>query len=177
MMLMQEVYIPADRIKRLNTDKSLEAIEKASKCHLDVEAKENVVRVEGDGYSEFVAKNILMAFGRGFGVSTACLLASEEYYFSYIDLSRFISSEKRIEQVKARIIGEHGKAKKYIESVSSAHISVYGNTVGFIGRSECIKEAEVAVETLIEGSTHKLAYSRMEALHRKNNRILKDASF
>jgi ribosomal RNA assembly protein len=177
MVLMQEVYMPVDRIKKLSMDKRLEAIEKAAKCHLDVEAKENAVKIEGDGYSEFVAKNILMAFGRGFGVSTACLLASEDYYFSYIDLSRSISSEKRIEQVKARIIGEHGRAKKYIESVSSAHISIYGNTVGFIGRSECIKEAEVAVETLIEGSTHKLAYSRMEALHRKNNRILKDASF
>ncbi|EQD38251.1 KH type 1 domain protein [mine drainage metagenome] len=174
---MQEVYIPADRIKKLKTDEGLKAIERASGCRLKVNRKEDFVEIDGDGYSEFLAKNMLTAFGRGFGISTACLLASEDYYFSYIDLGRSINSEKRIEQVKARIIGEHGKAKKYIESVSSAHISVYGNTVGFIGEAECIKEAEVAVETIIAGSTHKLAYSRMEALHRKNHRLLRDASF
>ncbi len=174
---MQEVYIPADRIKRLVEYKGVDRVEKASGCHIRVDRKENSIEIDGDGYSEFVAKNVLTAFGRGFGIATACLLSSDEYYFSYIDLGRLIKSEKRIEQVKARIIGKHGKAKKYIESVSSVHLSIYGGTVGFIGTSESIKEAEIAVETLIEGSTHKLAYSRMEALHRKNSMMLKDATF
>ncbi len=107
----------------------------------------------------------------------ACRLNENDYYFSSVDLGQFVSSDKRMKQVKARIIGEEGRTKRYIEDVSGAKMSVYGDTVSFIGTIEEINEAETAVNTLIEGGTHRLAYKRMEAAHRKNKIEAKKAKF
>ncbi len=174
---MQLVYIPKERIRRLFDKKDMmDRICKACNCKLFLEDGE-AVRIEGAAYDEFVARNIVHAFGRGFDVDIACRLANSEYYFSAIDLEQIFGNEKRIKQVKARIIGENGRTKRYIEQVSATRISVYGNTVGFIGKVEDIREAEVAVNTLIDGGTHRLAYKKMETEHRKNMQKEKDARF
>jgi ribosomal RNA assembly protein len=173
---MQLVYIPKERLKLLNDSKTREKICKACNCRLFLEDGE-AVRIEGSAYDEFVARNVVHAFGRGFDVDIACRLANSEYYFSAIDLEQVFGNEKRIKQVKARIIGEEGRTKRYIEQVSATRISVYGNTVGFIGRVKDIREAEVAVNTLINGGTHSLAYKKMETEHRKNVQGEKDARF
>ena len=173
---MQLVYIPKERLKLLGDKKTLEKVSKTCNCRLFVENGE-AVRIEGSAYDEFVARNIVHAFGRGFDVDIACKLSNSDYYFSAIDLEQIFGNEKRIKQVKARIIGEEGRTKRYIEQVSSTKISVYGNTVGFIGKVEDIKEAEVAVNTLIDGGTHRLAYKKMETEHRKNVKSEKDAGF
>jgi ribosomal RNA assembly protein len=174
---MQLVYIPKERLKILSENKAtLERMCKAGNCKLFIENGE-AVRIEGSAFDEFVARNIVHAFGRGFDPDTACKLANSDYYFTAIDLEQIFGNEKRIRQVKARIIGEDGRTKKYIEQVSATKISVYGNTVGFIGKVENIREAEVAVNTLIDGGTHRLAYNKMEAEHRKNTQAAKDARF
>lgn len=166
---MQEVYIPNEIVNKVLADKShLRKIEQACECKITINEKNLITITEGSAYNEFVAKNIVTAIGRGFTVEQALMLLKEDYYFSYIDLRQILGDQKRILRVKARIIGENGRAKKYIESVSAAKISVYGHTVGFIGKIEEVEEAETAVRTLIDGGTHKLAYMRMEAHHRKN---------
>ncbi len=139
------------------------------KCTLEFR-DDNCVVVDsgGNAYGEFVAKNIVTAFGRGFGADAALMLVNNDYYFSYIDLRQALGEAKRIQRIKSRIIGEDGRTKRYIEGVSGAKMSVYGHTVGFIGTIEGIQEAETAVGALIDGSTHKVAYSRMEARHRRS---------
>ncbi|MEM0107170.1 MAG: hypothetical protein QXD11_01330 [Candidatus Micrarchaeaceae archaeon] len=147
-------------------------IESVSKCKLYIN-KENI-RVESiskNTYDEYVCKNILVAFGHGFNVNDACLLSKEEYYYIYINLEDYTSNEKRIQQIKGRVIGNQGKAKKHIEEFTSAKLSVYGNTIGIIGKLEGLTEAEVAVKALIVGETHKHAYIKMEACHKKNKEL------
>ncbi len=174
---MQQVYIPRERVGLLKRDRSISReIEKACNCKIRV-GGDDTVEIDGDAYAEYSAKSMLQAFGRGFEISIALRLAGDEYYFNSIDISQAASSGKRALQIKARIIGESGRTKKYIEQVSGAKISVYGDTVSFIGRIEEIGEAETAVNTLIDGGTHKLAYSRMEAAHRKNRDERKAAKF
>ncbi len=167
---MEEVLISRKRIEFITgSHGALERIAKMCKCTIDTSNNENAVSINGeDAYSEFVAKNIITAIGRGFDVDTACLLGRDGYYFSYIDLKQAFGSEKRMLQVKARIIGRGGKTKRYIETLTSVKMSVYGHTVGLIGHINEIEEAETAVRTLMEGSTHRLAYGRMEARHRRN---------
>ncbi len=166
---MEQVYITSERLKRLKKEpESVHALEGMCRCKLRIEEGEPVEISGKDAYGEFVAKNILQAYGRGFEMKTAMLLVNEDYYFSSIDLGVSFGSEKRIHQMKSRIIGEDGRTKNYIESVSGARLSVYGDTVSFIGTHSQINEAETAVNTLVEGGTHKLAYLKMEAAHRKN---------
>lgn len=173
---MQSVYIPQERIKKLKGSKEyLSLVEKLTRCKLKIE--DEFVEVEGEAFGEFVAKNILYAFGRGFDMEIAAKLAEEDYYFSSIGLEQVISSEKRIKQLKARIIGVEGRTKRYIEEVSAVKMSIYGDTVSFIGTIEEINEAETAVNTLIDGGTHRLAYNRMEAAHRKHKADAKKAKF
>ncbi len=175
---MQSVYIPHERIRRLVERKELiDKVEKLCKCKIVIDKNDDFMEVRGDAYEEYNAKNILYAFGRGFEMDIACKLHDIEYYFSSIDLGQIISSDKRIKQVKARVIGEEGRTKIYIESVSGAKISIYGDTVSFIGRIGEINEAETAVSTLVDGGTHRLAYAKMEAAHRKNKEDAKRAAF
>lgn len=149
---MQTVYIPKERLRRLKQDRGLVSrVEKLCNCKIGIDAENEFVEVSGEAYGEYTVKNIVYAFGRGFEMELACKLAEMDYYFSSINLDEALSSEKRIKQVKARIIGESGRTKTYIEQVSGAKISVYGNTVSFIGRIEEINEAETAVNTLIDG--------------------------
>lgn len=166
---MQQIYIPSERIWVLRKDrKLLDALERICKCTIDVKEEDAVVINAPDGYGEFVARNILFAFGRGFELQDAEKLLNDDYYFNSIDIGRLLGNEKRVKQVKARIIGEDGKTKIYIESVSGAKLSIYGDTVSFIGTPSQISEAETAVDILIHGGTHRVAYSKMEAQHRKN---------
>jgi ribosomal RNA assembly protein len=168
-IIMQQVFITAERLKSLRKEMELIAfVQKLCKCKIKIESDGTISITADDGYSEFVAKNILFAYGRGFDMQTAELLEKENYYFISIDVGQLFGSEKRIMQMKARIIGENGRTKIYIENVSGAKLSIYGDTISFIGSQSQIDEAKTAVSTLLDGGTHKLAYARMEAAHRKN---------
>ncbi len=168
---MQEIDLPLEKLIKLKAKKKiLDKIENYSKCRITIGDKSVVIesKEHADAYGEFLAYNIINAFEKGFDINTAFLLVNEEYYFSYIDINQVWPDEKRKRQIKARIIGENGRTKRYIESVSSAKISVHDDFVGFIGKVDNIAEAETAVRAIINGGTHKQAYNKMEARHRKN---------
>jgi ribosomal RNA assembly protein len=173
---MQQIYIPRERMKALRGDPRL-LKELCALCGCKAELDDECVTVEGDVVGEFTAKSVVYAYGRGFEMADALRLAREGNYFDSIDLEDALGSEKSISRIKARIIGSNGKTKRYMEQVSGAKISVYGNTVSFIGTSEALQEARAATEALIKGSMHKSAYARMEALHRRNKEAAHDASF
>ncbi|WP_157891455.1 KH domain-containing protein [Candidatus Mancarchaeum acidiphilum] len=164
---MQEVYIPAERLKLLKSNHDLlKRLEDTCNCHLKI-SQGNSIEIEGDAFDEFNAKNILYAFGRGFSIEIAEKLLNDEFYFTFIDLADYAKNKNRRTEIKARLIGNNGRTKKYIEEVSSAYLSIYGDTICFIGKADNIAEAETAAKTLIEGGSHRLAYRRMEAAHKR----------
>ncbi|MGI0141164.1 MAG: KH domain-containing protein [Candidatus Micrarchaeales archaeon] len=161
---MQQVLIPIKRVKLLDK-KTLESISKRLNCKIHIE-DENQVVIEGDAYDEYNAKNIISAFGRGFDMNQAYTLLSEEYFFTPINLKEMFRNKDQLMRVKGRIIGENGKTKEYIEAVSGAKLCIYENTVSLIGTIEQIKVANVAINILLEGGTHKKAYRVMEKARR-----------
>lgn len=175
---MQQVQITSERLKALRKqDGQIALVERICKCKISIDL-DGLITISGeDGFGEFVARNILFAYGRGFEMKNAELLEKDDYYFVTIDLGQVFGSEKRIKQMKARVIGESGKTKTYIENVSGAKISVYGDTISFIGSYLQIEEAKTAVDTILAGGAHKTAYSKMEAAHRKNKAKIHDAAF
>lgn len=174
---MQQLYITHERAKKLRENrKSLKSVAGICNCELKLE-DDDTIEIKGDAFGEFSAKNILHAYGRGFDMQTAELLGRDNYYFDTIDLGQIFGNSKRIAQVKARVIGENGKTRRYIEEVSAVKMSIYGDTISFIGTLEEISEAKAAVETLVSGGTHKLAYQKMEAAHRKNKEAAHAAGF
>lgn len=174
---MQQLYIPSKRIGLLKKNKSIiKAVEKQCDCKVTI-GPDDIVEINGEALGEFNAKNILQAFGRGFDIESACKLTDMDYYFTSIDLDSLSPSEKRKKQIKSRIIGREGRTKKYIEQVSGAKISIFGDTASFLGTIDEVNEAETAVNTLIDGGSFRLAYARMEAAHRKNKRAAHTAKF
>jgi ribosomal RNA assembly protein len=166
---MQKIQIPMERAKKLADSEALmRSLRRVCHCQVAFE-EENIVTIEGaDAYEEYSAKNIVAAYGRGFDVNIAQRLMKEDYYFQIIDIRQLFSNKKRAREIKARLIGTDGRAKRYIEVVSSAKIAIYGDTVSIIGRPDEIAEAEAAIKSIINGTGHRKAYTRMEASHRKH---------
>jgi ribosomal RNA assembly protein len=165
---MQYILLPIKRVKILLDKEALKEIESKLNCSIRI-MNENEIEIEGEPYAEYNAKNVISAFGRGFDMQTALKLLSEDYFFSIINLKDIFKNKDQIHRIKSRVIGKEGKSKNYIEEVSGAIISIYGNTISFIGTTDELKIASTAINILIEGGTHKKAYRSMEDLKRKLN--------
>ncbi len=157
---MKQLLIPLARAKLL-TQEVISVITLRIPCKIEIK-EGNEVEIEGDAYSEYLAYNVIEAFGRGFDINTALKLLSENFFFKSINLKEIFKNEKQIRRMKARIIGKNGKAKRYIEAVSGADLALYGSTVSAIGTVEQLKVAYAAIDVLLEGGTHKKAYRIME---------------
>ena len=163
---MQEINISYKKLSEFRKKEIKQILEKDYNCK--IEFNENIIYITAEAYIEFLVKNIIQAFSRGFDIKTAKLLENENCYFSQINIAQMFSSKKRLLQVKARIIGKEGKAKNYIERITGVKLSIYGNSVSFIGDSKQIEEAEIAINSIINGFNHGSAYARMQKQHKKN---------
>lgn len=163
---MEHILIPSKRAKLLM--KIREEVGSRLGCSIEIK-NENEVLFNGDAYNEFNAKNVVQAFGRGIEMEKAYRLLNEEYFSKFVNLKDFFKNEEQIRRIKARIIGSNGKTKLYMEEISGAEISVYGNTIAMIGKIGELNIASAALQVLIEGGTHKKAYVIMERMRRKLN--------
>ncbi len=161
---MEQILIPQKRVAVLK--RMLDKVAKRLGCTIEL-SDSNEVTINGDGYAEYNARNVIQAFGRGFPMDDAYKLLDEQYFFKYINLKDILKNEDQITRIKARIIGTNGKTKEYIEAVSDAILSIYGNTIGMIGTTEQLAVATGALQVLVEGGTHKKAYRIMEGIKRK----------
>ncbi len=162
---MEQILIPKERAKLLG-EQRLKELMKRLKCKIEVE-EENQVTISGEGYEEYNARNVIQAFGRGFGIGSALKLLDDKYFFKYIDLRDMFRNKEQVKRLKSRVIGEEGKSKEYIQSVSEVELSIYGDTISMIGSIEGIGLATIAINVLLEGGTHKKAYRLMELARRK----------
>ncbi|HUB92844.1 MAG TPA: hypothetical protein VL945_02685 [Candidatus Saccharimonadales bacterium] len=163
---MEHILIPEKRALQMR--KLLKELESTLKCKIEV-IGESEVTIKGEAYDEYNAKNVIQAFGRGFELEKAYKLLKEDYFFKFTNLKDFLGNEEQIRRIKARIIGIEGKTKLYIEEISGADLSIYGNTVGMIGTTAELGIASAALQVLLEGGTHKKAYNIMERMRRKLN--------
>jgi ribosomal RNA assembly protein len=163
---MEHILIPEKRAELLKETKN--EVEAVLKCKIEI-VEGNEITIKGEAYDEYNAKNVIQAFGRGFEMAQAYKLLKDDYFFKFTNLKDFLGNEEQIRRIKARIIGTDGKTKLYIEEISGVDLSIYGNTIGMIGKVEEMNIASAALQVLIEGGTHKKAYSIMERMRRKLN--------
>ncbi len=163
---MEHILIPRERARALD-QKTLKELRKKLKCKIDIRDANEII-LAGEPYDEYNARNVVQAFGRGFTLNSAYKLLDDTYFFKYIDLRDMFRNKEQIKRLKARIIGESGRSKEYIESVSETELSIYGDTISIIGKVEGISIAVTGIETLLGGGTHKKAYRLMEQARRKS---------
>ena len=157
-MALEEFSIPKDRVAVIigpngGTKKN---IEKETKTKVNVDSQNGDVTIEAeDAVLVMKAASIVRAIGRGFSPEHAMKLVDDDYYFELINLNDILGKNwKAIQAKKGRVIGREGVIREKIEQDTRCFISVYGKTIGIIGKTENMEKAIHAVTMLIQGAEH-----------------------
>ena len=171
------VRIPGDRVAALigRSGRSKTAIEESCRVSIDVDGGSGEVTVRAGGppgdSEPFKAVEIVTAIGRGFSPEAAMTLLEGHNALHVVDLREFAGkSPAALGRVRARVIGEGGRARRNVESLSGTRISVYGRTVSVIGDSSRLRLAVDAIASISAGSMHGAVYGRLEAANRRARR-------
>jgi len=176
MSFQHTVKIPRERIGALigKGGRVKQQIEKRCgvKIEIDSETGDTMImdNKSADNVEAFRAVEAITAISRGFSPERAYrLFDGDELIFQQIDLHDYTGkSPNALERIKGRVIGEGGKARRMIEELSGAYISVYGHTVCFIGNFREVKLATDAIAMLAKGSMHKTVYNMLQGAKRRD---------
>jgi ribosomal RNA assembly protein len=173
----QIVKIPRDRIGVIigKNGKVKGQIEDKCNVLIEIDSKtgDAIISSQSEPMSTrmepFKAVEVITAISKGFSPSRAYrLIEGDEDTFQLVDLRDYAGkSSNSMERIKGRIIGEEGKSRRTIEDLSGAYVSVYGHSVGLIGKSDQIKIASDAVTMLSKGKSHKSVYTMLQEARRK----------
>jgi ribosomal RNA assembly protein len=170
----QELKIPVERVAILigKNGEVKKRIEKKMGVRLDIHSDEGDVIVSGeDSLAVYETLNVVKAIARGFNPEIAELLYDEEYTLELITISDFSgNSQKKLLRLRGRVIGQEGKSRKMIESLTETSLSVYGKTIAIIGKVEAVAMSRQAVEMLLEGAPHGNVYKWLEDKRRETLR-------
>lgn len=165
--MVEYVKIPKDRVGVLvGTDGLTKAmLEKKCKVKLEIghEGDVSISSKDEDGLAEWKALDVVKAIGRGFNPRVAINLLKEDYVLSVIDLYEVLRrKEADVRRVKARVIGEKGKAWRTIELLTNTRLSVYGKTIAIMGLEEDVSLASRGISMIIDGASHANVYRFLE---------------
>lgn len=135
-------------------------LEELTDCELEI--KDNLVCIEGDALNEMTAQKVIKAVGRGFNPDKALKLVEKDVTLHMIDVGRFEDNKSRQEELKGRVIGRDGEARRHIEKEANIDVSVYGKTIGLVGKAQNIEVALEAIRMLLNGASHSTAYTYLE---------------
>ncbi len=177
MSFQQIVRVPRDRIGVIIGKNGKVKGEIQDKCNvlieIDSKTGDAIISSKSEPMSTrmepFKAVEVITAISKGFSPRRAYrLIDGEEDTFQLIDLRDYAGkSSNSMERIKGRIIGEEGKSRRTIEDLTGAYISIYGHSVGLIGKSDQIKIASDAVTMLSKGKSHKTVYTMLQEARRK----------
>ena len=140
------------------------SIEAQTGAKVEVDPEEGEIRIsapdEADPGGVMKARDITLAIGRGFAPDRAFRLLKDDAYLGIVNIKSVTGrrSKSSIWRIRARLIGEHGRARERIEELSGCFVSVYGSTVALIGKEDQLGRATHAVELLLRGSEHSTVF-------------------
>jgi len=169
MRFRQTVRVPSDRIGAIlgKGGETKKWLEDTFKIRLIVDSRTGEVTIESLTETleteTLKAVEVINAIARGFSQERAARLKMDDTVLSIMDLRSYQGkSPNSLTRVKGRIIGERGRARRLIEELTHAEVSVYGHTIAIIGRLDEVKLAEDALDILASGGPHKVAYHLLE---------------
>ena len=147
-------------------------VQNMNKVKKAVPAIENSVRVKvgfgkggvslrGSELNEYLVEKVVAAVDFGFDVEDALLLKDEKFVLEFIGV-REHTHRKNLKDVRARLIGTGGKARKTIEKLTGAVIVIHDNKVGVIVDSDHLDATVQAIENLIRGAKHGNVFAYLE---------------
>jgi ribosomal RNA assembly protein len=139
--------------------KAVPAIE--NKVKVRVGFKKDSVSLKGSELNEFLVEKVVQAVDFGFDVEDALLLINEDFVLEFIEVKEH-TRRKNLKDVRARLIGTGGKARKTIENLTGSEIVINGNTVGVIVDSDHLDAVVQGIESLIQGAKHGNVFAYLE---------------
>jgi len=139
--------------------KAVPEIEK--KVKVKISFRKGSVAIKGNELNEFLVEQIIRAVDFGFYVDDALLLTNENFVFEFISIKEN-TRRKNLGDVRSRVIGTDGKAKRTIEKLTGCIIVINENTVGIIVDSIHLDSVVQALESLIRGAKHGNVFAYLE---------------
>lgn len=150
------------------------ALEKAFNVILNIDPKTSTIYVspmQGMTPLEVMrAKHAIEAISLGFSLDDALQLSDENQCFEVLDLSEIARNADDLRRIKARIIGEEGRARRNIEKMVHVKIVVGEKMVGILGNCENVEVARKALLMLAQGRSHGTVYGYLRAAGRELKR-------
>lgn len=163
------LFVPTkEGLARLLKDDSKLLREAEARTSTTIKESDGALDIEGEAGNDWVAEQVLRALTAGFPPERAFKLTNDEWFLEEVDIEAAMRGSRRgVERQKARIIGAGGKAKKTLEELSGAYLSISGDRVVILGRYEDIAGAREAVLEMLEGTPHANVYANLERRKRR----------
>lgn len=139
--------------------KAVPIIENRIKVHISFQ--KNSIIIKGSELNEFLTEEIIAAVDFGFYPEDALLLTRDDHLLEFIDIKEH-TRRKNLKDVRARIIGKNGKAKKTIEKLTGSIIVIKDNKIGVITDDEHLDAVVQSLKSLIGGAKHGNVFSYIE---------------
>ena len=123
--------------------------------------KKSSIGIRGAELQEFLVEKIITAVDFGFDVEDALLLTSEDFVLKFMDIKEH-TRRKNMMDIRGRLIGTDGKARKTIEKLTGAVIVIKNNDIGVIVDSDHVDAVLQGLESLIHGAKHGNVFSYLE---------------
>ncbi len=123
------------------------------------------VNIEGAPLDEYTALQFFEAMNFGFSVDKSLLLCKEDFVFRKVKIKSH--TRRKLKDIRARLIGTHGKTRKTMTEISGCEIIIGESEVGIIGEVEEVENVERAVIHLIEGAKQGNMYKYLERMNRE----------
>ncbi len=156
---MRTIYIE----KRTKVKKAIHLIESHIKIKILFDKGKVVIR--GNELNEFLVEKIIKAVDFGFDEDDALLLKKEKYVLQFLCIKDY-TKRRNLHEVRRRIIGTDGKAKRTIEELTGCVMVISGNQIGLIVDLEHLESANQGIISLIQGSKHSNVFSYLERQNR-----------
>jgi len=151
--------------------KAVPAIE--NKTKIKISFGKGSIRLKGSEMKEFLVEKVVQAIDFGFCVDDALLLMNEDFVLEFIEVKEH-TRRKNLKDVRARLIGTGGKARKTIENLTGSEIVISGNTVGVIVDSDHLDAVVQGIESLIQGAKHGNVFAYLEKQNMSRRKFDKD---
>lgn len=159
--------VPEDRLAVVigKNGKTKEKIEEITSVELSIDSSDSKVEINrknADPVLGWKVKMVIKAIGRGFTPKKALKLLEERETLELIKINDFANTKDSMHRLKGRVIGSNGKSRELLEEISKTDISVYGKTIGVIGKPERVAPTIEAIKKILNGSPHGNAYKYLK---------------
>ena len=136
-------------------------VQNMNKIKIKIGFGKKSIKLNGNELNEFLVEKIVRAIDFGFNVDDALLLSNEDFVLEFIEVKEH-TKRKNLHDVRARLIGTGGKARKTIENLTGSEIVINNNTVGVIVDADHLDSVVQGIESLIQGAKHGNVFSYLE---------------